>query len=96
MPSPLGAGAHLDRRDRGALLLARGVPALLYRRDLGDRRAVAAALLQATSLPFIVAATQSGLDLDLIESATSAAFIAAGLVSVLLFPISAVSLLAKE
>jgi hypothetical protein len=72
------------------------VSGALYRRDLGDRRTAAAALLQATSLPFIVAATQIGLDLELIEPATSAAFIAAGLVSVLLFPISAVSLLAKE
>ena len=43
-----------------ALLLVRGLPALLFGR-LFDRRAVlAAGLLQATSLPFIVTATQIG------------------------------------
>ena len=61
-----------------ALQFARELPALPYRRDLGDRRALAAALLQATSLPFIVAATQIGQDLGLIDAATSAGFIAAG------------------
>ncbi len=76
-----------------ALWLARGVPALLYRGDFGDRRALAAALLQATSLPFIVAATQIGQDLGLIDAATAAAFIGAGLLSVLLFPITALALL---
>jgi Kef-type K+ transport system membrane component KefB len=78
-----------------ALLVARGLPALLYRRDFGDRRTMAAALLQATSLPFIVAATQIGQDLGLIDASTSAGFIAAGLVSVLLFPISALGLLRR-
>jgi hypothetical protein len=77
-----------------ALLLARGLPAVLYRRDFGGRRTVAAALLQATSLPFIVAATMIGQDLGLIDAATSAGFIAAGLLSVLLFPLIAVGLLA--
>jgi Kef-type K+ transport system membrane component KefB len=76
-----------------ALLVARGLPALLYRADFGQRRAMAAALLQATSLPFIVAATQIGQDLGVIDAAASAAFIGAGLVSVLLFPITALALL---
>lgn len=76
-----------------ALLIARGLPALLYRDDFGPRRARAAALLQATSLPFIVAATQIGQDLGVIDAATSAAFIGAGLLSVLVFPITALALL---
>jgi len=76
-----------------ALLFARGLPALLYRGELERRRVWAAALLQATSLPFIVAATQIGQSLGVIDAATSAGFIAAGLVTVLLFPISALSLL---
>ena len=46
-----------------ALLLVRGLPALLYRGFVGDRRAVAAGLLQATSLPFIVAASMIGVEL---------------------------------
>ena len=56
---------------------------------------VAAALLQATSLPFIVAATAIGQDLGLIDAATSAGFIAAGLVTVLVFPLTALGLLGK-
>ena len=57
---------------------------------------IAAGLLQATSLPFIVAATEIGQSLDLIDAATSAGFIAAGLLSVLLFPVIAVGLLEKR
>jgi Kef-type K+ transport system membrane component KefB len=79
-----------------ALLVARGVPALLYRGELDRRRVIAAGLLQATSLPFIVAATEIGESLGLIDAATSAGFVAAGLVSVLVFPLVAVGLLAKS
>jgi Kef-type K+ transport system membrane component KefB len=78
-----------------ALLVARGLPALLYRGQLSRDRVIAAALLQATSLPFIVAATEIGQSLGLIDAATSAGFIAAGLVSVLLFPLLAVGLLER-
>lgn len=38
-----------------ALLVMRALPALLYVRTLGRRASLATALLQATSLPFIVA-----------------------------------------
>src|SRR5205807_8989470 len=62
-----------------ALLLVRGVPAMLYRGLLDRRRTLVAGLLQATSLPFIVAATMIGQDLGLITKASSAALIAAGL-----------------
>jgi Kef-type K+ transport system membrane component KefB len=78
-----------------ALLVARGLPALLYRDQLDGRRVAAAALLQATSLPFIVAATEIGEELGLIDGATSAGFIAAGLLSVLVFPLVAVTLLGR-
>ena len=65
---------------------ARGLPALLYRGLLDNRRIAIAGLMQATSLPFIVAATAIGEDLGLVDAATAAGFIAAGLLSVLLFP----------
>ena len=78
-----------------ALLLVRGVPALLYRPLVGSRRSVVAGLLQATSLSFIVAASQIGLELGLITKATGAALIAAGLLSVLIFPIIALALLRR-
>jgi Kef-type K+ transport system membrane component KefB len=77
----------------GALLLVRGLPALLYRRAIGGRRAVVAALLQATSLPFIVAASMIGVELGVIGEATSAALIGAGLLSVVVFPLAAATLL---
>jgi Kef-type K+ transport system membrane component KefB len=76
-----------------ALLVMRGVPALLYIRSLGRRLALAAALLQATSLPFIVAATQIGVELGDLSAVTAAAIVSAGLLSVLIFPAIALSLL---
>jgi Kef-type K+ transport system membrane component KefB len=74
-----------------ALLAVRGLPALLYRLDA--RRTVAAALLQATSLPFIVAAAQIGMELGKLSRTNGAALVAAGLLSVLLFPLAALALL---
>lgn len=76
-----------------ALLVARGIPALLYRPVIGARRTVAAALMQATSLPFIVAATAIGIELGLVDAAESAALVGAGLISVLAFPLLSLSLL---
>lgn len=76
-----------------ALLVVRGIPALLYRHALGNRRTVAAGLLQATSLSFIVAAVQIGISVDEISAATGAALIGAGLLSVMLFPLLALTLL---
>ncbi len=76
-----------------ALLIVRGLPALLYRRVLDGRRTAVAAILQATSLPFIVAASAIGLELGLIDAAESAALIGAGLLSVLVFPVAGLALL---
>ena len=76
-----------------ALLLARGLPAFLYRAAIGTDRAVVAGILQATSLPFIVAATTIGVEMGLMGTAESSALIAAGLLSVLLFPLTGLTLL---
>jgi Kef-type K+ transport system membrane component KefB len=76
-----------------ALLAVRGLPALLYLPSMGRRAAAAAALLQATSLPFIVAATQIGVAIGLMTSVTAAALVCAGLLSVVFFPIGALSLM---
>jgi Kef-type K+ transport system membrane component KefB len=75
------------------LLVVRGLPAWLYRSRVGGRRTLVAGLLQATSLPFIVAATQIGMELGKLDQATGAALIAAGLLSVLLFPLAALTIL---
>jgi predicted Kef-type K+ transport protein len=69
---------------------------MLYRPLVGNRRTVAAALLQATSLPFIVVAARIGVSLDLISGANAAALVAAGLLSVLIFPLVALGLLRER
>jgi Kef-type K+ transport system membrane component KefB len=79
-----------------ALVVVRGLPAILYRRMLDVRRSVVAGLLQATSLPFIVAAAEIGMRLRLLGAADGAALIAAGLVSVLVFPATSLSLLRRS
>ena len=69
-----------------ALLLIRGLPVALYRRFVSRPEMVAAGLLQATSLSFIVPATQIGVELGKISPATAAGLVAGGVVSVLVFP----------
>jgi Kef-type K+ transport system membrane component KefB len=76
-----------------SLLLARGLPAALYRPMVGSRGSLAAALLQATSLPFIVAATGIGMELGILSPAIGTAMVVAGLLSVVLFPLAALTLL---
>src|SRR5690242_4004746 len=70
-----------------ALLIVRGIPALLSIRRLGTRQTAASGLLQATSLPFIVTATQIGQATGLMTPVTAAALICAGLLSVLIYPV---------
>ena len=77
-----------------ALLVVRGLPAVVYRPALANVREVAAVgLLQATSLPFIVAATTIGLQLQAIKPGNAAALVAAGLFSVIIFPTISLQLL---
>jgi len=76
-----------------ALLLVRGVPALLYRAHVTGRQAAAAGLLQATSLPFLVTATMIGDELGVVSPVNAAALVGAGVVSVLVFPPVALGLL---
>ncbi len=78
-----------------ALLAARGLPALLFRPLVGSSRAIVAGLLQATSLPFIVATTTIGVELKVLASANASALVAAGLLSVVIFPMTAVALLRR-
>ena len=76
-----------------ALLVVRGLPAFIGLRTNGTKPTLALGLLQATSLPFIVTATQIGVALGKISSVTAAALICAGLLSVLIFPLIALVLL---
>ena len=79
-----------------ALLAVRGLPALLGLRVNGTRPTLALGLLQATSLPFIVTATQIGVALGKLSSVTAAALVCAGLLSVLIFPLIALGLLRRD
>jgi Kef-type K+ transport system membrane component KefB len=77
----------------GILLAVRGLPALLYRALVERREVAASALLQATSVGLFVVASQIGQDMGLISAANAAALIAAGLLSVILFPLGALTIL---
>ena len=79
-----------------ALVAVRGLPALLYRPVIPRDRIPVAMLMQATSLPFIVAATQVGLALGVVTPANAAALVAAGLLSVVVFPAASLALLRRE
>ncbi len=76
-----------------ALLVVRGTPALIYSRFMTRREAVATGLLQATSLSFIVAASQIGVELGKLEEVEAAGLVAGGVISVLVFPAIAVRML---
>lgn len=76
-----------------ALLVVRGVPALIYGRFVPRRQAVSAGLLQATSLSFVVAATQIGVEIGELEPAAAAGLVTGGVISVLIFPALALRLL---
>lgn len=79
-----------------ALLIVRALPAIFYRPLLGGSRDIlAAGLLQATSLSIPVVAGGIGVELGLLQPANYAALVAAGLLSVIVFPRLAVLLLAR-
>jgi Kef-type K+ transport system membrane component KefB len=94
--SLFASGAALGRVPLfvGALLLVRALPALLYR-PLADRgsQLVAGGLLQATSLSIPIVAGQIGVDLGLIRPINYVALVAAGLVTVVVFPLVSLTLL---
>jgi Kef-type K+ transport system membrane component KefB len=69
-----------------AILITRGVPAFFYRKYFSTRRVIASGLLQATSLTFVVVAARLGLELDVFDEAAGATLVAAGLLSVIIFP----------
>jgi Kef-type K+ transport system membrane component KefB len=78
-----------------ALLVVRGLPALAFAGELTRREVVAVGLLQATSRPFLLAAAEIGEEMALLDAATGAGLVAAGLVSVLVFPALALAVLPR-
>jgi Kef-type K+ transport system membrane component KefB len=74
-------------------LVVRGIPTLWsHRRELVGRDRIAAALFASTALPIIVAITQIGLARGDMKPENAAALVAAGILSVLLFPAIAFAL----
>ena len=74
------------------ILVARALPALMYRRRLGTRPALAAGLLQATTLTFPVVVAEVGQSLHLLTAAAAAALVGAALLSALIFPALALAI----
>jgi len=77
------------------LLVVRGAPALLYRRALGGRDRLVLALYSATSLPLIVVIAGIGKAAGRMLPETAAALVGAGILSVLIFPLMALTLRAR-
>lgn len=73
-------------------LVVRGLPALLYRRDLGTRDMVALGLLQSAALPLLVVITTIGVETGRMRSENAAGLVGAGLLSVVVLPIVALAL----
>jgi len=81
-----------------ALFAVHTIPVLLYRPFLTWRECLASGLLQSTNLSFIVVAVTVGTEMGQLRGVNGSALILAGLVSALVFPAIATSLLggAKE
>jgi Kef-type K+ transport system membrane component KefB len=73
-------------------LVVRGLPAFLARQELGFRSRLALAFLSATELPLVVAIVEIGTRSGSLSVDTGVSLVGAGMVSVLLFPVIALSL----
>src|SRR5215469_1777040 len=67
-------------------VVVRGSPVLLYRGELRKEERLPFALYSSTQLPMVVAITEIGLRLNILQTEIATALIGAGLLSVLLFP----------
>ena len=75
------------------LLIVRGLPCLLvYRRALEARQRVEMTFITATTLPLLIALVEIGQQDGVMLPATAAALVGAGVLSVLVYPLIAVSL----
>lgn len=75
-------------------LLVRGGPVpLLYRRDTKRDEMAALILLSGTALPLVVVITTIGTQAGVMKASTAAALVCAGMLSVLIFPLTALKML---
>ena len=75
------------------LLVVRGAPAILYRKDLTKDERLAFALYSATALPLVVAIADIGVASAGMSVEIASAIVGAALISVLMFPAAAHALL---
>ena len=73
-------------------LVVRGLPALLYRRELLPHDVAALGLLQSAGLPLVVVITGLGVSSGQLQSDNAAGLVGAGLLSVVILPIIALSI----
>ena len=78
-----------------AMLLVRGAPVLLYRGTLSGPERRALAFFSATGLPMIVVITAIGVQAGHMWPGTAAALVAAGMISVFIYPIIGLALLRR-
>ena len=76
----------------GLFLIVRGVPALLWVRDLAPRETLSLAVFSATGLPLIVAIVGIGIERGAIGRDVGTSLIGAGMISVLVLPLIATAL----
>ncbi len=79
----------------GLLVLVRGVPVLLYKKELTPEEKLPFAFYSATGLPLILIISEIGVSSGLMPPDRAAILVSAGMISVLLFPILAVRLRGK-
>jgi Kef-type K+ transport system membrane component KefB len=80
----------------GLFLVVRGVPALLWLRDLAPRETLSLAVYSATGLPLIVAIVGIGIERGAIGRDVGTSLIGAGMISVLVLPLIATALAQRE
>jgi Kef-type K+ transport system membrane component KefB len=80
----------------GLLLVVRGTSALLWLRLLGPRQTLSLGLFTATGLPLIVAIADIGTDRGAIADDVAASLIGAGMISVLVLPLLASTIVRRE
>lgn len=79
----------------GLLLLVRGAPLVLYKKELTPEERIPFAFYSATGLPLIVVISEIGISSGVMSSDRASILVCAGMISVLLFPILAVRLRGK-
>jgi Kef-type K+ transport system membrane component KefB len=76
-------------------LIVRGLPSLLNRREVPPGTLGPLALMSASALPLVVAITEVGVRTGELESSTAASMVGAAMLSVLIFPAVALTLLRR-